>query len=172
MITSQNGWGILKEDSKYLYDWVVPTHDGNVILPLRRGPAGFVLCHYALWHSERVEPVFGQGDDFGYAARPIAGTTTPSNHWSATAEDLNASKHPSGVPGTFTVGQRVQIRTRLEVAYPALKWGGDFTTTVDEMHFELKTDRAGAQDNAEALMDTSRGRRLLEANPSQERFLD
>lgn len=166
---SQNGWPvILKSDSKLLYEWRVPSESGGPFtLPLRRGRAGFVLCHVALWFSEEVEQVTGRGDDFGWNPRRIAGSDEWSNHASATAEDLNASEHASGVRGTFTHEQADLIHRRLEVYDGVIRWGGDYRTVVDEMHWEVNAGVLEVQALAKKLLDTPRGRRLLRANPTQ-----
>jgi hypothetical protein len=163
---SQNGWPIIFDRSE-LRQWNVPTADGNVVLPLRRERAGFVLCHYALWHAEEVEPIFGQGDDFGWALRRIAGSDEWSNHASATAKDLNASRHPSGKRNTYGQRKSAKIRKRLDKRYLNLiKWGGDFRTTVDEMHFELIGTRPEIYSLTDLLVSTRIGQLLIEANPN------
>lgn len=172
MTTSQNGWPVLTQDSDKLYEWLIPATDGDVILPLRRGPAGFLLSHWAFWFSDLVEPVFGRGDDFGWAFRQIAGSDEWSNHASGTAEDLNSSVHRSGVVGTFSTAQAARIRARLPVYAGAIRWGGDYQPDhVDEMHFEINVDRADALAAALDLVHTARGRQLLKANPSQKKYL-
>jgi hypothetical protein len=168
---SQNGWTVLSETSIYLHQWVVPTESGDVLIRLRRGSPGFVLCHWLLWFAERIEPVAGKGDDFGWAYRRIANSVEWSNHASGTAEDLNASAHLSGVSGSFSQDDAALIRARLAEVYPVLRWGGGFRTTVDEMHFEIAADQATTRQAALTLLDTPRGLRLLEANPTQGRIL-
>lgn len=162
--TSQNGWPVIFEREE-LREWNIPTSTGKLILPLRPGRAGFVLCHYALWHAEQVEPTFGKGDDFGWALRSIAGTREWSNHASGTAIDLNSSMHPSGQRNTYTQRKSDKIRNRLEDRYSNLvKWGGDFRTTPDEMHFELNALRDQIFPLAAELVNTTGGRRLIAAN--------
>jgi hypothetical protein len=170
MARSQNNWTVLTETSRMLHQWVIPTERGDVILPLRRGTAGFLLCHFALWFDEHIEVLFGRGDDFGWAYRRIAGSTEWSNHASGTAVDLNSSSHPSGSL-TFTISDVDAIHQRLKRAYPVIRWGGDFRTTIDQMHYELASTREAAIPIAQALVDTSRGQRLLEANPTQAAYV-
>jgi hypothetical protein len=160
---SQNGWPIIPtiEQCK---QWMIPGTD--IRLPLRKGAAGFVLVHVALWFHEVVESLEKpMGDDFGWAARFISGSNVPSNHWSGTAMDLNASLHPQG-RHTFDQEDVDLIQDRLaHVHYGgAVKWGGDFTTTVDEMHFELQSDLAQTISVANILRETPRGRRIMGAN--------
>lgn len=172
MAKSQNGWAVLPDGSAYLYQWVIPTEAGTVTFPLRRGPAGFVLTHWALWFSENIEPLVGAGDDFGWALRRIAGSDVYSNHASGTAEDLNASQHPSGVKGSFTEDQVQRMNNRLNVNYDGvIRWGGNYLTSTDEMHFEINVDRPHTRLLASSLLETGRGKRLTKANPSQVQYL-
>ena len=85
-----------------------------------------------------IEPLSGPVlDDWSWADRNVRGSSTViSNHASATALDLNATKHPRGVRDTFTSGQVAALRKLLR-AFPVIRWGGDFHTTVDDMHFEI-----------------------------------
>jgi hypothetical protein len=102
---------------------------------------------------EEVEPITGGiRDDWGWAYRPIRGRTTGfSNHASATAIDLNATKHPRGAEGTFTAAEKRAVRRILadlvdeRTGESVVRWGEDFSTTVDGMHFEINAD-AGAVD--------------------------
>src|SRR5205085_269612 len=89
------------------------------------------------WH-DTVEPLVWPGC-WGWANRPIKGSTTTSNHASGTAVDFSAPKHPQGVPiaKTFTPAQ-LQAVAALEARYfGVLRWGGRWTgKTVDGMHWE------------------------------------
>lgn len=173
MALSQNGWPVLATDSAYLHRWTIPTAKGAVHVTLRRGSAGFLLCHMALWLNDVVEPlVGGTADEWGYAYRTVRGSTTVwSNHASGTALDLNAVQHPIGVAGTFTRTEATSIRTRLKVYGGALAWGGDYTTRPDEMHFELARPLVEAQLVARSLLDTPRGKVIIGANPLQKALI-
>jgi hypothetical protein len=88
-----------------------------------------------------VEPIdSGQLDDWGYALRRISGSNSWSNHASGTALDLNALKHPQGRRGTFTPRQERLIRRWLFDHDSCVRWGGDYRTRADEMHFEVVKD--------------------------------
>lgn len=161
---SQNGWPVIFDDAD-LRSWNIPTSAGTMFLQLRPGPPGFLLCHYALWHADNVEPTFGKGDDFGWALRRIAGSTEWSNHASGTAVDLNSSMHPSGQRNTYTQRKSDRIRNRLEERYLNLiKWGGNFRTTPDEMHFELSGGRQEIRELVADLVPTKIGQRIIAAN--------
>lgn len=169
---SSNGWGVIESvTSKSLRPWTI----GPITLIGRVGPAGFLLAHQALWFHEEIEPLWPADmpdyDDHWYGQRYIGGTDTPSNHWSATAIDLNAKRHPQHVPvlETFTAAEARRIRTRLRDKYDgAIEWGGDWSPArVDAMHFELR-DKAQftSQEITRIALEqvqTAVGRRLLRA---------
>lgn len=129
---TQNGYSVLDSISD-CYEHKLP--DG-VVLPLRRGSAGYVLQHFARRFHERVEPL-GRTETFGYNKRRISGTSEWSNHASATAEDLNSSQHPYGKVGTFTERQVRILRDLLDDYDDVIRWGGDYRYSKDEMHFEI-----------------------------------
>lgn len=165
---SQNGWPALVADSKLLHRWRIPTKAGVRELTLRNGSAGFLLCHFALFLADKVEPIAtGQLDDWGYAYRPIRGDDDLSNHASATAVDLNALKHPLGVEDTWTDKQESLMRRRLAMYRGCIRAGFDYQGRVDAMHFEINRDLGACEARATALMRTTRGLQLLEANPGQ-----
>lgn len=168
---SQNGWPVIRsQNSKMLHNWIVPAKNGAVELLLRRGPAGFVLAHTVLWFSEIIEQVEGLGDDFGWNPRRISGSDEWSNHASATAGDVNASKHPYG-SRTFTTEQRYRIRKRMSNLDGVVRWGGDYNSTVDEMHFEIAANLERTTNLAKQMLDTPRGERILVFNPNQKRYI-
>jgi D-alanyl-D-alanine carboxypeptidase len=174
MATSQNGWPALAGDSSKLYTWLVPAKNGHFKIRLRNGSAGFLLVHWLLWFSERVEDLTGgQLDDWGYAYRPIRGDETGlSNHSSGTAVDMNATRHPLGAVNTFKLWQRIRIRARLKAPfYGTLRWGGDYRNRKDEMHVEINAPLDRVEKRARRLMKTDRGQRVLNANPSQRRVI-
>lgn len=168
---SVNGWPLLSSGTTgplpRLRQWQVPGTGRH--LYLRDGAAGFLLIHLALWFHERVERLdLGVWDEWGWAPRPIRGGTAPSNHGSGTAADLNATRHPMGVPTykTFTRSQARRIRRRLKLYRALIDWGGDWSHP-DAMHFELApgTRLARVERVARLLTKTPRGRRVLAANP-------
>ena len=160
---SQNGWPVLQTGETYL--WSIP--DTSRRLRLSFGPSGFVLVHLALWFHEVIEPLDGSTlDDWGHAVRTVRGSTTVvSNHASGTAMDLNAQSHPLGVRNTFNGGQAHRIRERLAGRYEGtIRWGGDYQTRADEMHFEVNCQSSRILALARTLRDSSRGRRVLDTN--------
>lgn len=178
---SQNGWPVLASGDAHLHTWVIPTRAGTVRITMRRGAAGLVLAHFVLWYAETIESIVGKVlDDWGFAARAIRGTSgatqaSTSNHSSATAVDLNATQHPLGLVGTG-VFRRLRIvvllHARLLTTYAGLiRWGGDYHGRKDEMHFELIGTPSQVNTLARRLMNTPRGKRILDANPDQRKFI-
>lgn len=166
--TSQNGWPALDPESALLHTWVIPARNGAFKLRLRNGSAGFILAHFALWFAENIQPVAKVADDWGFASRPIRGTTTTiSNHASGTAIDLNATAHQLARTGTFTNTQVRAIHKRLLGLRGVIRWGGDYVNRKDEMHFEVVQNLAYTEARAKRLMLTPRGLRILHANRGQ-----
>ena len=140
MPTSQNGWSA--NDYSLTQSYKIPGSDRAI--RLRQGDAGYLLVHFAAWFHANVEKL-DQGvlDEWGYAERPIRGSsTTLSNHASGTAEDLNATLHPLAKVGTFPGTKAAKIRAQLKLYEGAIRWGGDYHGRKDEMHFEINTSAA------------------------------
>lgn len=171
MTLCANGWPALSSDSPLLHSWPVPTSDEKpTVLRTRNGSVGLVLCHLALAFDRRVEdvdePVL---DDWSYAYRVIRGySTTLSNH-AGYAVDLNATDHPLGVRGTFTLAQVAEVHRLLRRYEGVIDWGGDWSSRCDAMHFEIApgTTMGEVEHVARKLMDTPRGKRILELSPGQ-----
>lgn len=106
------------------------------------GPAGDVLVHVCTQIDLRVEDIDlkstrGEYDDWGYADRNVRGSSDTSNHASATAVDVNATRHPLGKVGTFDARQVIEIHRILREVDNVVRWGGDYVGRRDEMHFEI-----------------------------------
>lgn len=168
MVNSQNGWPGLTPASKLLHSWTIPTRAGDRVLRMRHGSAGFLLAHLALTFSDEVEPIAtGQLDDWGYAYREIRDDNDLSNHASGTAMDLNALRHSLGKDDTFSDEDEVFIHRLLHRYRGCVRWGGDYRGRVDEMHFEIVEPLEKCEARARQLLQSGRGRRVLEANPGQ-----
>lgn len=141
MAISQNGWPVGPPRT-------LRTVPGSTVkLTVANGPAGDVLMHVCAEFDRRVEDIDwrssrGELDDWGYANRPIRGSTVTSNHASGTAVDLNATRHPLGARGTFTAKQADEIHRILREVDNVVRWGGDYTGRADEMHFEINANYA------------------------------
>ncbi len=135
MIRSHNGWPASKNRSEIgIKSYTIP---GTSIKLACAEAVAPLLVNFSSDFHNLVETIDkGKLDDWGYAYRPIRGTTVHlSNHASGTAIDLNATKHPLGASGTFTKAQERTIRELC--AYYGLRWGGDYQVRKDEMHVEV-----------------------------------
>lgn len=96
-----------------------------------------IFADLAARYHRLVEPLEWPGC-WGWADRPIAGTKKPSKHWLGAAVDLNAPRHPQGVPTlrTFTRAQVSAIAQVLARYEGLIEWGGTWDDP-DAMHFEL-----------------------------------
>lgn len=128
MTVSQNGWKASSSASDYVpFRWITgriapdPVHD--------------LFDLWCAWFASEVEPI-RKDWSWGWAYRPIRGSTRLSNHASGTAIDLNAPAHPMGSRDTFSPSQRQRIRSKLAV-FGVVRWGGDYSSRPDDMHFEI-----------------------------------
>ncbi|TDV55149.1 M15 family metallopeptidase [Actinophytocola oryzae] len=140
--TSQNGWPV----NPALKTRTVPGSSRR--MTMADGPAGDLLNHVAGQLSQRVESFDLKGppgeelDDGGHNDRSIRGSTAISNHASGTAFDMNSARHVLGASGTFTPAQVNEIHTILGEVDGVVRWGGDYSGRLDEMHFEINGSQA------------------------------
>lgn len=139
MVRSQNGY--VANDRSLTKWYSVP--GTNVELRLRTDAAGAILAELARQFHRHVEPIRDPGC-WSFAVRPIRGGTSLSNHSSGTAIDLNAPAHPLGKRHTFRPDQVQAIRRLLAACGGTVRWGGDYTSRADEMHFEVVSQNAAA----------------------------
>ena len=134
-LTSYNGYPASKDPNEIgIKSYPVTGTDLRLRCAESVGP---LLAAFAAEFHNLIEPIDkGSLDDWGYAFRMVRGSTDRlSCHSSGTAIDLNATKHPLGKIGTFPAEKVPMIRA-LAKKY-GLKWGGDFKSRADEMHFEV-----------------------------------
>jgi len=126
---------------------------------VRAGDVATVLRYVAEQMHNRVEPIYRQGwhdgDDWGYAYRQNRNANNLSCHSAGCAIDYNAVKHPNGKRGTFSTEQVLVIHTILHELDGVVRWGGDFTGTADEMHFEIIGNEAQVRSVATRLRGQS-----------------
>lgn len=142
-LTSYNGYPASKDpDEIKIKSYRVRGTDRKLRCASSVGP---LLAAFAAEFHELIEPIDeGTFDDWGYAFRMVRGTTDKlSCHSSGTAIDLNATKHPLGKYDTFPAEKVPMIRA-LAKKY-GLKWGGDFKSRPDDMHFEVNVTPEKAQ---------------------------
>jgi hypothetical protein len=148
MIASQNGWPANRRD--LVSPRYVP--GTRVRLVVRNGAAGDLLLEVAALFDLLVQDIDATADDWGYAERPIRGSTVVSNHASGTAIDLNATCWTLGQPASVNLdpGQITKVREIVAAAAGVVRWGGDYTGRKDPMHFEISNGHTEA-DCAHAL---------------------
>ena len=159
-----NGWPVLNPGSRHLRRFTIPGV-GRVFL--RDGSAGFILAHFSMYFSKRIEPVIGPRlDDWGYAYRKISGSRVWSNHAGGVAIDLNALQHPRGKT-TFTPVERAKMTKRIANRYSGVITPGFNWDYPDDMHFEIGrgVTLERCEQVARRLMDSSNGVAILRANP-------
>lgn len=154
MATSYNGWPASPYPSRIGINtkWTVLGHDfpGGI----KGGDVQTVFEYLVKQLDARVEPIewYAPGDEWGYNYR--ANVNNPSSlscHASGTAIDYNATRHPNGRRGTFSSAQVRQIREIQKELGGVIRWGGDFSGTPDEMHFEIIGSAARVAEVARAL---------------------
>jgi len=143
METSYNGYAASKDPAEIgIKSYSV---DGTARKLRCAESVGPLLAAFAAEFHKLIEPIDeGTFDDWAYAYRMVRGDPTRlSCHSSGTAIDLNATRHFLGKVGTFPAEKVPMIRA-LAKKY-GLKWGGDFKTRPDEMHFEVAITPAKAK---------------------------
>lgn len=154
MSTSTNGWLILARDELV---WFTAA---GARFAAASDDVAFLAAHLITRFDAEVEPLAGPVlDEWSYNVRMVRGSATSrSNHGSATAWDLNATRHPRGVARTFTSAQIVAVRRILnsiidDNGRPVFRWGHDYRDSpIDDMHFEINATR----------VRVAQARRLLE----------
>lgn len=142
MAVSQNGWAAPPPSLANLA-WIT----GKV----RAGDVYTVFNYLCQRFNAEVEHI-NRSWSWGYAYRPIIGSSTLSNHASGTAVDLNAPAHPLGPSGTFSAKQTAAIQQILVDLDHTIRWGGNYRIArKDEMHFGVHTDAAALHKVAEKI---------------------
>jgi len=148
MSSSYNGWPASEDPAAIDIDrGFAPA---GIAFPggARSGDVSTVLGYVAAQFFARVEPPLIDPDTgqpgygcWGYNYRAnVNNPSTLSCHSSGTALDISAPAHPNGAGGTFSDAQRATIYEILGECAGAVQWGGDYTGTLDEMHFEIIVD--------------------------------
>lgn len=131
MTASQNGWRVIAREEctdVEIPGGEVPTHP----------EFAWLFQDLAIRWNDTVEELVWPGC-WGWANRPIKGSTVTSNHASGTAVDFSAPKHPQGVAiGRHFTAAQLDAVAALEARYfGVLRWGGRWTgKSVDGMHWE------------------------------------
>jgi D-alanyl-D-alanine carboxypeptidase/Putative peptidoglycan binding domain len=135
VITSYNGWSASPAGGSI---GVKKFAAAGTTFPqgVRSGDVGVVLTYVANQLHRRVEKAH-PGWCWGFNYRKNRNADNLSCHASGTAIDWNAPRHPNGRSGTFSDDQVREIRAILAEVEGVVRWGGDFSSTKDEMHFEI-----------------------------------
>lgn len=156
MAKSQNGWAA----SPSLETRVIKPVKGVSFRIVDNPDVATVFMYLIQQFHKRVEDITDQKqhDDWGFAYR--ANRNSPndlSNHSSGTAVDLDATEHPNGVPTgrTFTNKQISEIHKILHELGGVVRWGGDYTHTIDAMHFEINASAKHVKAVANKLRGTT-----------------
>lgn len=152
---------------------VYRTSDGLVDLAWITGKVAPGDVHYLFnWLCRRfdhdVESI-RKDHSWGWAYRPIRGSSKVSNHAKAIAIDLNAPAHPLGKRGTFTPKQVLAIRAILRELDGVVRWGGDYRVRADEMHWEVNASPAAVAAVVRKLKEDEMPA-ILKLKPGQDRF--
>lgn len=153
MSTSYNGWPGIESSSDPRLTVIEPVK--NRKFRVRAGDVATVFDWLIRRFHEEVEPIDkGILDDWSYNYRKVVGGSSLSNHGSATAVDLNATRHPFNTRATsnFTAGQIAAIRRILADArvngQDVIRWLDGH----DPMHFEINyIARGGSPSNVAIL---------------------
>lgn len=133
-MTSQNGWPLI--NATQLDTGTIPGTDVVPIPGLLKGDVAWLLKWVGTQFNSRVAKLYSPGCWGWNAPTPIPGSSMYSNHCSGTAIDFNAPSFPWKFK-TMTAAQRQACRVIVNQTDSVVAWGGDFTTIVDEMHFEI-----------------------------------
>lgn len=113
-----------------------------VRIALRADVAPLLLELLRFWHTS-IEPIdVPPIDDWGYAARAVRGSTSPSFHWAAIGSDANALRHPLGKRGTLSPDQVRRLTAKADTL--GIRLGANYRTRVDTMHAEVIVSRPRA----------------------------
>lgn len=129
--------GFVANDRSYIASYTIPGTRQRIAL--RKGDVSVILLDFMAWFHREIERIDGGTlDDWGYAERNVRGSTTiTSRHAIGGAVDLNALKHPLGKRNTFNADKRARIRAKLREYSGVIRWGGDYVSRPDDMHFEI-----------------------------------
>jgi hypothetical protein len=130
----------------------------DVRLPVRSELAP-VVAQLVKHLEDARDKKFHSVGSFGFACRPIAGTSTPSFHSFGLAIDLDAPENPflsaarhkephplrKKFPGGRILRSTMPMEAEAIASKLMFRWGGTFTTNPDPMHFEFMGSVADAE---------------------------
>jgi hypothetical protein len=161
MANSQNGWPVVPrsavDEKPLIRDVKVP----NGVLA---GDVAYVFRWLAGQYDLRVERL-KPGQCWGWFVKKIEGGSSISNHASATATDFNAPDNPMGQGTTARSMTSKQIDECHKIERESdnvLRWGGDYVSRQDPMHWEIVGSRAAVRQFAAKLREDLKPPRALE----------
>ncbi len=150
-MASINGFNVVQYGASELATYTVPGSDTR--LSVRKEVAPLLIGLARDFHAT-VEPL-DRKSCWGHAPRKVRGGSAWSYHAPGIAVDLNADAHPMGRRGTFNPSREAAVRALLAkytyVGGRLFRWGADYHTRADEMHFEIVVPRGVALDAAHSL---------------------
>lgn len=135
----------------------------QIILPVRNEIAPLLLGAAREFH--RTVESLVRGWCWGYNFRPVTGGGSYSFHAAGIAIDLNAPRHPYGKRNTFSAPDRARCRA-IAKKY-GLRWGGDYSRTADDMHFEVIVSRPIALEMVRRLQTPTSGSPVPSVPPAK-----
>lgn len=147
---SQNGYSAC--DSSVIAKYTIP-NSGGVTINLRKGDVSVVLLDFFGWYAKEIEPL-RQSDTGGYNCRVIEGSDVTSNHGSGTAGDVRWRDHPRGKNqrnAGFSAAEVKKINAKLKEYGGVIRWGNNYSTTPDPMHFEINAGPAAVKKQADRI---------------------
>lgn len=138
---------------------------------VKGGAVHTVLHHVAAQVAARVEAPDTSLGCYGYAYRMnVNNSNAWSNHASGTAIDFNASSHGNGstASSSWSFAQIAEIHKILAEVKNAVRWGGDYSSTPDSMHFEINVSPATLATVAATLPATGGGGSGGDTGPATE----
>jgi len=150
MANSQNGWPVVAKSACDTNPLIRDVHVPNGVLA---GDVAVIARWHAAEYDRRVERL-RPGWCWGWYVKTIEGSSAISNHSSATAWDYNAPDNPMG-PGTttksMTPAQIAECHKLEDESDDVLRWGGDYVTRQDPMHWEVVGSRAAVRQLADRI---------------------
>lgn len=145
-MASINGFTVVPAGAVQLGTFTVPGTTTRLIV--RKEVAPLLIALARDFHAT-VEPL-NPKSCWGHAHRKVRGGTAWSYHAPGIAIDLNASAHPMGKRGTFSAAKQAAVRALLarysHHGVGLFRWGADYHSRADDMHFEIIVPRGVALD--------------------------
>jgi len=140
MANSQNGWPVVGQSA------VTDRAIRGVEFPngWLKGDVDVIFTYLINRLHLEVEAMITPGC-WGWFIKKIVNSDEYSNHSSGTAIDYNAPNHPYGKRNTYSAADRNKIHAILDDLDGVVRWGGDYTGTPDDMHFEINKGKAAVK---------------------------